>query len=500
MTKGASAKRVGSAFLWKAAQHGGREVLFLVRLLVLAHFLTPDEFGLFAVSMVALIVIGQLTNFGLPSALVHQSAVADNHYHAAWTMGMLRGTVITVIVVLAAPLIANLFNEPRATPVIMTLAVLPLVRAACSIKVAELMRGLRFRSLAILSFPDALVNTVVAIALAPALGVWSLVAGTLAGSLAELVLSYVMAPYGPQFSLDRKAIRSLMRFGRWIFLIGLVETFNVFVLRLIITRELGTAALGLYFLSANVAFLISGTVAKLVFEVTFPLYSRLQSESEKISEVFESVLIGSVIAVVPACAMLIALAPAIVELLLGPRWNGSGAIIQILAVVSILNLLVAVSDPLLQAAGQASRVLVILIVQSLILFPLMWVFSQFLGLPGAALAWLPAVAAAQVLNAYYLRRLLPEPFKALGKRLFVILSFSAASALLAAAIFRLVPGLMGLMLSVSVSVTALGLGLWLLDRRLGLGLADNMLRAFPWLSGLHQFRLAGYRTRDGSLS
>ena len=47
-------QRVGSALGWKAAQHAGTKIIFLVRTLILARLLSPDEFGLLAIATVAI--------------------------------------------------------------------------------------------------------------------------------------------------------------------------------------------------------------------------------------------------------------------------------------------------------------------------------------------------------------------------------------------------------------------------------------------------------------
>ena len=240
-----TAQRAGSALFWKGLQHAGVKAIFFLRLLVLARLLTPDDFGLLAISMVALGILSQVTDFGLVPALVQRADVNEPHYHSAWTLGVLRAMAISAVVFLGAPLIAWAFEEPRAELIIRVLALRPLLEAFASIKVVDLNRALRFRALAFLRLPEALASTVIAIALAPSLGVWALVAGSLAGPAVVLVLSYFLAPYRPRFLLDRPAAASLIQFGRWIFTVSIISVLGTALLRLVIARQLGTVELGL---------------------------------------------------------------------------------------------------------------------------------------------------------------------------------------------------------------------------------------------------------------
>ena len=48
MTEHRPTRKAGTAMLWQAFQMGGVKALYMVRLLVLAILLTPDDFGLIA--------------------------------------------------------------------------------------------------------------------------------------------------------------------------------------------------------------------------------------------------------------------------------------------------------------------------------------------------------------------------------------------------------------------------------------------------------------------
>lgn len=484
------ARKVGSAFFWKAVQHTGVKVIFLVRLLVLARLLSPDDFGLLAVSMVAVGIMNRVTDFGMIPALVQRPAARDAHYHTAWTVGIIRALTIAAVVLLAAPFVARLFTEPRAAVIMQVLAILPLLEASASIKVAELVRTLRFRTLTFIKLPEALTNTIIAIALAPSLGVWALVAGALAGPTAMSILSYFLAPYRPRFSLDRQAARALIQFGRWIFLIGLIAVLGNSVLRLVITRQLGTAELGLYFLGASLAFLPADVASQVIGDVTFSLYARLQGNREKATRAFTSVLTGLFAVLTPICTLLIALAPPVVENVLGPKWEGTVPVIRILALASMIGLLGETIVPILKGMGRPSKVVVMEGVQTLLLIAGVVFFTRYWGLAGAALAWLPAIAISQLIGSKYARDLLPHAFAGLLKPFSVIAGIAVVGALFASGIYQMIPGLTGLMLGIALTAAGTGLVLWIADRWLALGLVDDLARAFPQVA-----TLVGYISR-----
>ena len=219
------ARRAGSALAWRVISLAGSRAIGLVRTLVLARLLVPEDFGLLAVGVVTIEFLLSLTDFGLRQALVQQRNPTDQQFHTAWTVGILRAGLVAAVVVVAAPFIAGLFEETRAVNVIRLLALGPVIDATRSARTTELTRALEFRSLTYISLTAAAVHALVAIALAPSAGVWAMVVGSLAGMLAGSLVSYRVAPYRPRLLVDRDAARPLFTFGRWVFVSGVIARF-----------------------------------------------------------------------------------------------------------------------------------------------------------------------------------------------------------------------------------------------------------------------------------
>lgn len=472
------ASRTGSALIWKGTQLVGVKAIFLVRIVVLARLLSPDDFGVFAVSLVAVDFLLRVTNPGLLPALVQTEPLRKDQLEAAWSLGVVRALGVAGLLVAAAPLVAGLFQEPRAADLLRVLAFQPLLEATASIRVVELVRELRFKSLAFLRLPEAVVNTVVSIVLAPSIGVWALVAGPISGVVAYVALSYLLVPRRPRIRFPRQALAGLLRYGRWIFLTGVVTLAAQFTLKLVISRELGAAALGLYFLAAKLAFL-PWEVGEVMTTVAFPVHARLQADPGKTRRAFQAMLRGMAAVVLPACLILIVLAPALVEHVLGEKWSGTVSLIRLLALAPLIDVVGEAVVPLFKGIGRPDRVAVLEIVQCALLVALAWILIPRLGVAGAALAWLPALGASQILAVAFLRRTLARPFADLAPSLLGLTAVSLAAAAVTAGAVGLVGGIGGLLLALaSATVVLVGLT-WLLDERLRLGLREDLARVFP---------------------
>ncbi len=481
------AERAGSAMFWKIVQLVGIGTIRLTRTLVMARLLAPEDFGLLAIAMVSVDLLLGITDFGMIPALIQYADANERHYNAAWTIGLVRGLAITLMVLLAAPVIAGLFAEPRATGIIRLLALRPVLEAMASIRVAELTRNLNFRSLTFVTLPGALVNTVVAIGLAPLVGVWALVAGEFAGQVLYVTMSYILAPHRPRLSLETTAIRPLVNFGRWIFVTGLVAVVGNALLQAVISRRLGSAELGLYSLATTLAYMPNEVINAVVSTVAFPLYARLQRELEQAAHVFRGILIGTAMFLLPLCALLFALTPQLVEHVLGPRWEGSGTLIRLLLLLNVVGLLGDAVVPILKGLGWPKRVFTIELIQTSLLIVFVGVLVVPFGVIGVPLAWLLAVGSSQLLSLIFIRYLVPRPFEGLPSPLLGIGLSSIAGGAVAWVLAPTLPSLAGIILAAILGGGATFILLTLWDHWLGLGLRRSLVQlltmAFPkWMA------------------
>ncbi len=55
------------------------------------------------------------TETGMTNALVQATKREREHYDVAWTIGLIRGSLVCAVLCIAAPYVAHLFGDARAT-------------------------------------------------------------------------------------------------------------------------------------------------------------------------------------------------------------------------------------------------------------------------------------------------------------------------------------------------------------------------------------------------
>jgi lipopolysaccharide exporter len=459
------------AMRWRVVQLAGVQAIYFLRLLILAKLLAPDVFGLLAIATIALSVMMRLSDVGMIPALVQRSNATREEENAAWTVGLARAAFVAIVLVLVAPAVGGLFNEMAAVPVIQVLALRPLIDASASIGIARLTRDLKFRQVALIYLPGAVADLVTAVATAPALGIWALVAGAIAGSAVTAIISYVFAPHRPRFSLAWRAVAPLMNFGRWVLLAGIATLTGTLVTQLAVSRELGAAALGLYFLALKVAFLPIEAAGAVVGAVAFPMFARLRDDPAATARSFAMLLAGFGLVLLPVYALLFVVAP-LFEQALGDRWAGTAPIVQILAVAGVAAILADLLAPLLLGQGRANRVFALEGLQTAVLLALLWPSIAWFGVEGAAIACLAGNLAALIIAAIWTRRLAPGAMRNVPNRFAAATLAATAAAGVSVALSNFWTGFTALITAgVAGTVTAIAV-LWILNSPFRLELAE----------------------------
>jgi len=433
---------------------------------------------------VVLGVLLTLSDLGITPALIHKDHVGRRDYVAGWSMEIVRALTISGILFASAPMIADIFGEPRSTNIIRALALRPLFAALASTQLAQLNRNLDFRTIAFLKVPAAVLDLAVAVSLAETLGVWAMVIGVLFGEALTVILAFTMKPWRPGFSLNLQDIRPLLNYGRWILLTGMVALAGGTVLQAVIARQLGAAELGMFYLALQLANLPSEVTDQVVNPVAFPLYSRLRTSQQRLLRAFRSIFVGMSAVLLPSYALLLALAPSLTTNILGENWAGTAPVIQVLALAAIVSILSDAVAPLLNGVGQPHKVTVLESVQSAMVIIFVWYLAPTFGVVGAAGALLPAMLVSQVISGLFLGRIIDKPSKHLLGPLLAVASAAVVGALIASALDRIGAGIVGFIFAAVAGIAVILSLLWFFDRRFQFGIRDDILRAFPQLRAL----------------
>jgi PST family polysaccharide transporter len=265
------------------------------------------------------------------------------------------------------------------------------------------------------------------------------------------------------------------------FAIGLTGVASDLFLKVLVARRLSVTDLGMFSMSDKLGETPSQFANEAIGGVAFPLYARLRDDPERMRAVFRAHLTGLMFFLLPASALLIALALPMQERILGARWTGAATLIVLLTLGFLLEFVFNAIYFLLQALGAGARLYVVELSQYITLIALVSLLAGPFGLLGIGAARIitavVVVAAGITAISADLRRIALQIL-----RPGLMLTACAALAGTAARVCTLfVPNLGGLVLGAAVGGGVFLVLAWLLDQPMRIGVRACLSLFFPAL-------------------
>lgn len=342
-----------SAGFWAAAIRIVLRVAMILRTIILARLLAPDDFGLMAIATLAIVLLERLTENGFEAALVQHKEDIAPYLNTAWTLQIVRGLTIAGVLAVTAPWVAQFFRAPEATDIIRVLAIAVAMRGFANIAVVTFIKELRFDKLFMLQVGSRGLNIVVSIGAAFALrNVWALVLGTLAGAVAHLVGSYIIDSYRPKIHWVWSQVRLLFAFGKWILASNTLNYFSGNLDDILVGRILGVQYLGWYRMAYNFSQAVATEVSHVTTQVAFPTYSKLQAAADKLRIAYVGTVHFVAFLGFPIAFGTIIIADDLTYGVLGNRWAPIIVPMQILAIAGLMRGISSTANPLFVSQGR----------------------------------------------------------------------------------------------------------------------------------------------------
>lgn len=337
--------------IWIAATRALINLIGFFSTLLLARLLLPEDFGLVAIANTVILIMTSVTEISLASALVQHRDPTEDHYHTAFTLGVMRALLLAAITAALAWPIAALYGDDRLIALMLAFAVASAIGAFNNPKLAQLTRALVFRQEFVLGISSKLLGFIGAAIVAIVWrSYWALVVGTLVSQLSNLIISYALVRYRPRFSLGKA--RELLSFSVWLTLSQVVSTLNYRFDTLFLGMFVGKTSLGHYSFGDNLANMVTREATSPVANTLFPAFARITDDLHRMRAAYfkaQGVLFAIALPVGVGFAMI---AEPLILLVLGEKWRGAIFVVQVVAAFAGLGTISAAYMPLALALGK----------------------------------------------------------------------------------------------------------------------------------------------------
>lgn len=392
------AQKTALGFLWNFSAYFLGKLVVLITTSILARVLAKNDFGLVAVAVVAINYLSVLKDLGLGVALIQRKGDVKEAADTVFTINILIGMLLSAVIVPLAPLVATYFRDPQITSVLRWMGMSFIINALGSVHTNWLVRDLDYRRKLIPDLAGPLLKGIVSIGLAYlGYGVWSLVFGQIAGAIASVILVWIILPWRPRFTLDRKIAGGLMKFGASVTAIDIINEITDNIDYVIVGRIFGLVPLSIYTLAYRLPEMLLIGNLWVMGGVVFPAFSTIQDQPETLRRGFLASVRYVQLIAVPICLGLLIAADPIVRVVFGDQWLEAIPVLRVLAVYAWVYSLGYHVGGFYKAIGRPDILLRLSILTLIIIVPSLLLGAKF-GIIGVAIGHLFAVLIRRIIS------------------------------------------------------------------------------------------------------
>ncbi|HXV13470.1 MAG TPA: MOP flippase family protein [Candidatus Krumholzibacteria bacterium] len=398
-------RRATSGARWTAAATGVRVGLQFLQLAILARLLRVEDFGVMAIANVAMAFAVTFSDAGVSNAIIHYRDAKREELSSLYWLNVLGGLVVFVAMWFAAPLVARFYHQPTLEPVLRVAASVFIVGPLGQQFQVLFERDLHFGRLSVVEIASLVAGAVVGIVLAVrGFGVWSLVwSSVLSSVLRSLGLAAIgWARWRPMLHFVPRECGRFLHFGAYQMGEKTVNLAAQHLDKLVIGYLLGTGPLGYYELAYRFISRPHQIINSLFTRVAFPVFSAVQHDRDRLRKGYLELIEAIAAIMIPLHLAMFALAEPLVGVQLGPRYETTVALLQILWIAGMAFAITSPVGTLLLACGRADIGFWINVVRTTLVIVSVFVGARW-GVVGIAWALVVVVVAVMFPAQAYVR-------------------------------------------------------------------------------------------------
>ncbi|NRA84700.1 MAG: lipopolysaccharide biosynthesis protein [Gammaproteobacteria bacterium] len=377
------AKQVFNGTKWYVAMRWSIKGMGFVSSAFLARLLVPEDFGLVATAMAIFGLVSLLFEFGVNWALIQNSEATDQHFDTAWTIRLLQSAVVSVLLMLTSPYIAQFYQDPRIELIIQIVAVAALIGGFKNIGTVKFQKELQFSKDFYLNVLPKIFSTLITIGLAFYYKSYmALVVGTLISIIINVAASYLMSGFRPKLSLAK--FSEIWGFSQWILVRNFAQYISTTGDILILSSITSVTNLGYYRWASELSLLTNTEIQQPFARALIPALVKLKQDKKRLIAAYIKALSAMTLLAIPIALGFGAVSQELIPLFLGggDKWLPVVPLIECLVFFSVCTSMYTISGNLLTITGNVKYTAYLFWIQAIIIIATMFPAFELFGLLG----------------------------------------------------------------------------------------------------------------------
>lgn len=359
--------RAMQGLFWSLLQNIVGRLMSVLLFILLARFVTPDEFGFASTAIVVVSFLAVIADFGMGDALVQRPQLRPGDPDLALYASLAGSVILAGLLIVAAVPVARIMKAEALAPYLQYAALFCPILVAISFQEALYRRAELFRALALRTVFGIFASGVVGLTLAlNRWGAWALLGQFSTQVVISALWLWSRSTWRPSRALDPAVLHQLLRFGVSLVLLRAIDFVAMRSIDFVILGRHGATALGLFAVSMRIDQTLTQLVQVSVSAVALSFLSRIASDPQRLARSFLRTVSLCATFGTPAFLGVAALSPDLVRIALGGQWIGADEIVRPLLIVGGVQCIQFICGSYLIAMGRPGTLLGLIVVKTLI--------------------------------------------------------------------------------------------------------------------------------------
>lgn len=348
------ANSLKTGFAWTATEKILLQIVQFVIGIVIARFITPEEYGVLGVLMVFVTISQVFIESGLGSALIYRNNLNEDELQTTFTFNFIISFAIIALVVIFATPIEKLTGVPGLSCYLIVSIFVLVPNAFIVVPTSILKVKMNFKAIAISNVTSTLISGCLGVVTAIlGLGVWALVIQLISKSTLQFLLMLFQCHWMPKFKFKKDSFLDMYKYSFAIFGTSCISKVTDQGISLFIARILTPYSLGIFTRSNQFATIAGTSLGSVFSTVLFPAFSALKDNKENFHALMKRMVQYQGLLIIPIFLFLAILSKPIVIILLTEKWIDVVPVLQILCIGRVLSTISIATEQAICSVGRS---------------------------------------------------------------------------------------------------------------------------------------------------
>ncbi len=378
-------EQAARGFVWTSAGQWGFHLLNALTFIAFTRPLQPEDFGIWALITLFYELAQAIGLSGFATALVQKPKLSSIDLNSTFWGQAALAVVLLIGAQLVAQPLAQFFNIPKLETIWRVTSCILILDSLNIVPLALIRRNFKFHLFALQKTSAVAAGAVAGIYAAfNGYGVWSFVIFHGVMALVRFVIIWSCIDWLPQFQFSPSHFRQIFLFSFNLTSHNLLTFIRKRFDDLLIGIVFGPVILGFYNIAYRLLFIVMDVFNNPLNNVSMSLIARLQDDPLKALRAHTKIFHLTTLFALPVFTAISLLAPQMVSLLFGEKWQASAPLLRILALSGIGLSFIHLNITTLTSLGKTRR-----LVQLSVLFTLSSCVIYSIAVTGGV-AWIAA--------------------------------------------------------------------------------------------------------------